>query len=561
MTHHNSTSHRYPELVVFGWDAVSWDLIEPWLEEGSLPTLSGLMERGSSAEIRSTHIPVSPAAWSSIITGVNPGQHGVFDWYQRAPESYAMEYVHTGRNQAVPIWTYLNEAGKTVGVVNLPMIYPAVPVDGFMISGMAAPGSEASGFSFPPDLINSIEEELGPYMMDEGVVFKTGQEQPYFDAQLDWIEYQKKLVNYLIRKTGVDILLFVFMQSDHVQHKFWRYHDPSFPAYNAERDAPYSRAIRCVIEALDQTLGEILAPLPKETNIMVLSDHGAGPNHGVFYVNQWLMRNGWLTLKDDFSTRLKLWLARTDLVGKAYKLASRIGLSKLALLVSKPARDKVMNSFISLEDIDWARTRAYASGSIGQITLNLQGREPQGIVQAEDADEVLQQLSRELAEIRHPETGQPLVNQITCRDDVFHGPHLENGADLMFTIDNYRISPSRKLGLEKDSLLGVSEYEDSGSHRMNGILVLAGPAAAQTRERCQGSVYDVLPTILALSHVPVPDNLDGEPLYRMLSTETIRSVNIIQTDTSNALRFEKPDLDERELAVLEDRLQSLGYLE
>ncbi len=557
-TEHNKS--QFPELVVFGWDAVSWELIQPWLQDG-LPTLSALMERGSHAAIRSTHIPVSPAAWSSIITGVNPGRHGVFDWYQRNPESYTMEYVHTGRNQAVPFWSYLNEAGKTVGVVNLPMIYPAVPVDGFMISGMAAPGPDASGFCFPPELLQEAEQALGPYRMDEGVVFKTGQEQPYFDALLEWVEYQKQLVNHLIRASKVDVLFFVFMQSDHVQHKFWRYMDPTFPGYDPERDAPFTNAVRDVVIALDQALSEIIAPLPPDTNIMILSDHGAGANHGVFYVNQWLMKNGWLALKNSLATRLKLWLARTDVISRAYRLVSWMGFSKLALLVSKPARDQVMNSFLSLEDIDWTRTRAYASGSIGQIMLNLEGREPQGIVPADDADEVLLQLSRELAEIRHPETGEQMIDQITLRDDVFHGPHVQNGADLMFTIDGYRISPSRKLGLEKRSLLGVSEYEDSGSHRMEGIMVLAGPAAQQRRERFQGTVLDVTPTLLAITGVPIPDNLDGEPLYSMLSGETAQSVRVVQADRSSTFLMNKPDLDPQELAVLEDRLQSLGYLE
>jgi len=561
MTENHKYSKHSPELVVFGWDAVSWDLIQPWIIEGSLPTLSGLMEAGSQATIRSTHIPVSPAAWTSIITGVNPGRHGVFDWYQRAEGSYAMEYVHTGRNQASPFWAYFNEAGKTVGVVNLPMIYPSVPVDGFMISGMAAPGPDASGFSFPPELISEIEEKLGPYRMDEGVIFKTGQEQPYFDALLEWIEYQKQMVVYLLENEPVDILFFVFMQSDHVQHKFWRYQDPEFPGYDPDVDAAWAGAVRQVIMRLDEVLAEILAPLPKETSIMVLSDHGAGTNHGVFYVNQWLMRSGWLALKGDPATRLKLWLARTDLVGKAYRFASAAGLSKLALLVSKPARDKVINSFLSLDDIDWSRTRAYASGSIGQITLNLKGREPQGLVQPEDAASVLQELSEQLAEIQHPDTGKPLINQITLRDDVFYGPLVEQGADLLFTIDEYKISPSRKLGLEKDSLLGVSEYQDSGSHRMDGILVLAGPAAASSSLRHQGSVYDILPTLLASAGIPVPDHLDGTPLYAMLSESARRTIHSIHSDNRTPYQIDRPDLDERELAVLEDRLQSLGYLE
>ncbi len=550
-----------PELIVFGWDAVSWDLIQPWLDEGSLPVLEGLMEKGSHAAIRSTHIPVSPAAWSSIITGVNPGRHGVFDWYQRNPGSYTMEYVHSGRNQAVPFWSYLNDAGKTVGVVNLPMVYPAVPVDGYMISGMAAPGPDANGFSFPPELIQEIEKTAGPYRMDEGVIFESGKEEQYFHALLDWIKYQQEVVEYFLRKKPCDIFLFVFMQSDHVQHKFWRYMDTTFPGYDKTRDHPFADAVKQVMVNLDQAVGKILSALPQSTNVMILSDHGAGANHGVFYVNQWLMRNGWLSLRSDLKTRVKMWLAGTDLIGHTYRLISRLGLSKLALLISKPARDKVINSFLSLEDIDWGKTRAYASGSIGQITLNLQDREPQGTVGPDDRESTLKELSEQLAAVTHPETGQPLFNQITYRDDVFYGPYVQNGADLIFTIDDYRISPSRKLGLEKDSLFGLSEYEDSGSHRMEGILVLAGPAARNNPQRQQGNVYDITPTILALTGVPVPEDLDGEPLYGMLTETVNQSIERVQVDPTSSFPLERPELKPAELAVLEDRLQSLGYLE
>ena len=156
--HHKSEGNK---LVVIGWDGATWDLLTPWLEAGELPNLAELMESGSCGAIQSTPLPLSPAAWSTIITGQNPGKHGVFDWFERKPHSYDVDYVHTGRIASKTIWQYVNESGKRMGVFSLPMIYPAAPIDGFMVSGMAAPSASAARFTYPDSLLEELEMNVG----------------------------------------------------------------------------------------------------------------------------------------------------------------------------------------------------------------------------------------------------------------------------------------------------------------------------------------------------------------------------------------------------------------
>jgi len=551
-------------LVVLGWDAATWDLLTPWVEQGKLPHLASLMQNGSYGAIRSTSLPVSPAAWSTIITGKNPGKHGVFDWFARKPDSYDVEYVHTGQIKARPVWEYFNQGGQRIGVFNLPMLYPAVPLEGFMLSGLAAPDA-AEGFAYPPELLDELSARLGsPYRHAEDEIYKYGREAAYLQSILDLLDHQRRALRYLIEQHPCDAYLLVFMQTDHAQHKFWRYLDPTYPGYDAAHDLPFSDAIEQVFRGVDDFLGELLALFGSNANFMVLSDHGGGPVHGIMYINRWLQEIGMLHLKRDLSTRLKIGLAKTDLIGRAYRLVSKLGLGGIANLVSKPARNKVVNSFIGFDNIDWTRTKAYARGAFGQIFVNVKGREPQGIISpgAEYAD-VVTELIAALEALPHPESGErnePLITDLRRREDSYQGDYLEQAADVMFSIQGYLYQSSVKMGFDNPGILGQSEYEDSGSHRPEGIVVLSGPDIRRGATLKQAQVSDILPTMLALAGLPIPDDLDGRPLEETFTDEQRQRIQVVPAKELNPPTAASPDLAGADLATVEERLRGLGYL-
>jgi predicted AlkP superfamily phosphohydrolase/phosphomutase len=550
------------KIIAIGWDGACWDLLQPWVQAGKLPNLASLMERGVSGPLQSTPLPLSPAAWTTIITGQNPANHGVFDWFERKPGSYDVEYIHTGRIGAKPIWEYFNASGKRIGIFNLPMLYPAVPLDGFMISGMAAPSPEAPDFSYPRDLIEQVEAKVGAYLAAEAGIYQYGREHEYLQSILGWLAYQRRVVHFLIEKWPCDGYLFVFMQSDHVQHKFWRYMDPNFPGYDARHDPKYRDAIFRVYRALDNILGDLVAYFGENADYMLLSDHGAGPNYGVMYINRWLQEQGLLNLKQSFSTRAKSWVSRGNLVLRAYQLLARLGLARIVQLVSKPARNRLVNAFLSFEDIDWSRTRAYSRGAFGQIYLNLKGREPSGIIEpGEQAEELLVDIMSKLHHLVHPDTGEVLITQIHRREEVMQGSYLDRAADILFSIQNHAYQASVKFGLESPEIIGPSEYGDSGSHRPEGILVMAGPSIQPGIQIQKASVADIAPTLLALAGLPVPTSLDGRPLEEAFTQEQNRAVRLVEEVAAASPTSPKgPQLTDREIAELEERLRSLGYL-
>ncbi len=550
------------KTIIIGWDGATWDLLGPWVAAGKLPNLARLMRRGVHGVLQSTPMPLSPAAWSTIITGQNPGKHGVFDWFERKADSYTVEYVHTGRIGAKPIWEYFNAGGNRIGIFNPPMLYPAVPVDGFMISGMAAPSSRAPGFAYPSDLLAEIEANLGPYAVGESEVYKYGREEVYLHSILSWLDYQRNVVHYLIENEPCDAYLFVFMQSDHIQHKFWRYLDPNYPGYDSSRDGKYRDAIYQVYTVLDDVLGELMTQFGEDAHFVLLSDHGAGPNYGVMYINRWLEEIGLLRLKMGPTTRVKYWLAKSNLILRAYRVLANLGLGRVAQIVSKPARDKLVNAFMSFDDIDWSRTKAYSRGAFGQIYLNQKVREPLGIVEpGEESERVIAEIITGLRHLKHPETGERLITEIHRREEVLNGPYVERAADITFAIQNYAYGSSIKLGLEGSEILGPSEYEDSGSHRPEGILVMAGPGFQPGAEVKNANVADIAPTVMALTDLPVPIDLDGRIISEVFTPEIRTQLRFVEEQEREPIpSHEAPDLNADEVAKLEARLRSLGYL-
>jgi predicted AlkP superfamily phosphohydrolase/phosphomutase len=550
-----------PKLIILGWDAATWDLLKPWIKEGELPNLVGLMEKGAHGTLLSTPLPVSPAAWTTIITGKNPAKHNVFDWFSRDDGSYDVTYVNTDQIMTRTLWDYINDSGLRIGVFNLPMIYPAPQLDGFLLSGLAAPNPTASDFGFPRNLISEIEEKIGPYWHAETNVYKYGREREYFDNVLEWADYQNKVIEYLMEHHACDVYCLVFMQTDHMQHKFWRYIDENYPGYDRAKDSQFKDAILQTFQQMDRMLGDLIATHGSDTQFLLLSDHGAGPVHGVMYINRWLADMGYLSLRQDPATKIKLWLARTNIIARVYNVVAKFGLGKVVNLVSKPARNRVLNSFLTFKDIDWSRTKAYARGSFGQIFINLEGREPQGIVKPGlEYDEVATEIIRELKDLRHPETGDFLITDINRREEVYSGPYLSQAADIMFSIQDYLYQASVKMGLESDSILGLSEYGDSGSHRPEGVFVMAGPGIREIGQITGAELTDILPTILALLDIPIPTDLDGKPIMEGLSLEQQERVNWKSPENEPTQKKSKPVLNPEEIDEIESRLRELGYL-
>src|SRR6266516_7133165 len=156
---------KVPKVVVIGLDAATWTVIRPCMAEGKMPNLAKLMKAGVSGTLESILPPITPPAWTSFMTGKNPGKHGIFHFVETEYGGYAMKYANATSRRSPTVWKLLNNAGYSVGTMNIPFTYPPEPLNGFQISGFDTP-SDNSPFVHPPALHHELRNQLGALQHD-----------------------------------------------------------------------------------------------------------------------------------------------------------------------------------------------------------------------------------------------------------------------------------------------------------------------------------------------------------------------------------------------------------
>jgi len=545
------------KTIVLGLDGATWSVLDPLMAAGRLPQLAALAARGVRAVALSTTHPVSPVAWSSIATGKNPGKHGIFDFGRRAPGSYRIETISARLQRGPTLWDLASRAGLRCGVFNVPVTYPPREVNGFMVTSIFTPSNQVT-FTYPAALSAELNALVDGYEIVTREVWGPGRERAYVDSIFQTIAKREKALDWLLDRHPIDCGMLVYNETDTIQHKAW-------PAGGFRGAAPPwpAEGVALVYERLDAALGRLIERFGPDTNILLASDHGAGEMRGVMYINRWLMDRGYLRLKRSLAYPLKWFLARTDLLVRAYRAAQVLGLGALGRLVPGSLRESVATSFVSFDDVDWPHTQAYSFGEFGRIFLNLKGREPQGVVEpGAEAGRLLDRLAKELGEVLDPATGRPVVTRVLRRDEVFHGPAAAEGPDLLFVIDDYARDASVQFGIGRRGVLGEPEFMDRGCHRPEGVLVAAGPDIAPGRlDRV--SVLDVTPTVLHLLGLPVPEDMDGRVVTEILAPSAA-SRPVVRAAGGAAApppRSAEPAMTADEQREVEKRLHDLGYLD
>ncbi|MCB0232575.1 MAG: alkaline phosphatase family protein, partial [Anaerolineae bacterium] len=378
-------------LLIIGLDGATFDLIRPWATAGKLPNIARLMRGGSSAPLRSVPNQNSAPAWSSFATGKNPGKHGIFYFDERIEGTYNKRYLNGGFRQGESWWSLASQAGKVVGVVNVPMSYPAEKVNGVMLAGLDAPGVDSPGFSHPPELIDELQQNVGDYIIEPGIpsYMKMRRRDLAEQAIFDAADKRAAYTRYLMSSRAWDVFHVTFTAPDASHHFFWRDMDLAHPEYNPVEAVRYGDTVERVYERMDQIVGELTALAPDAT-VMLMSDHGGGFNQrGAEYLNDWLASIGLLHYLDSGGQRPSLpargkKLAMAPLKWGYNQVDRRLPRdAKLKLVRLLPGVRERMEMALTFGNIDWTRTKAYAYGARDDLWINLQGREPGGIVPPE----------------------------------------------------------------------------------------------------------------------------------------------------------------------------------
>jgi len=543
------------KVVIIGLDGAPFGVIQRLAEEDILPNIKKLIEEGAFGPLLSSYLPETPIAWTSIVTGKNAGKHGVYDWGERVEGSYDIGLSLSHSCKEPPLWKIIGEEGKKVGIFNVPLTYPPRPLNGFLVSGFDTPSTKVC-FTYPDSISDEIRSRIKDYVLAEREVYTRGNEKRYVDDILYVLEKKEAAALYLIDRYEVDFSLYVFMEIDHLHHKLWRLLE--------EGSEEERRLFQKVYQRMDETVGKIVNRFDEETTFILVSDHGAGPLEGIMFINKWLMEEGWLKLKRRPSFYLKLFLSRTDLFVKGYRLLCKFGLGRLGKLLPTSLQYDLATSFISFGDIDWAQTKAYAFGKYGQIFINLKGREPQGIVApGEEYEQLLKEISKRLLKLVHPKTGEKMVREVLRKGELYQGPMLKKAPDLSFVIRDFRYDSSVQFGLGVKGIFGVPVFEDSGTHRREGILIASGRGIKSGFKIEGATLVDIAPLALYFLNLPIPEDMDGKVLVTTLKEDWMKShpIRHKKKESKNASSETKGELSPEEMEMVKKRLRSLGYLD
>ncbi len=547
---------RRPRILLIGLDGGTFEVLNPLMEENLMPHLAALRREGAWGTLLSTMPPFTVPAWTSFLTGKQPGKHGVLSFFRRERTAYHCQEVgHFVNARAIPgetLGDILGAEGVRVGLVNIPMTYPPRPLPGYCITGMLTPPG-AKDFTYPP----SLRERLGEYQVDlEGMrredrfAPEAPADRHRFIAQVAEMTRQRgEICLRLLREDPVDLFAVVFTGTDRLAHEFW----PQLAA-GCPLDDPFGPSLRAYFGELDAYIGRLVAAAP-EAYVLILSDHGFGPApEQRFLVNRWLEEQGWLRRRGQRAGGLR---------GQAGRLLARAPALRQTLRRLLPAgwqeqaRQAVHEEVVN--EVDWAHTWAYFTplyGYVGGISLNRRGVKPQGIVEENAVPTLTEEILAALQQVVDPQTYRPIVRQVFHREDLYRGPYVENLPEVVFVLDpayNAHYTLRSRAVIE-----GVPHRRRHGEHRREGILFLHGPSVRPGPLPRPAEIVDVLPTMLYLLGLPLPDDLDGRVVVEALDPAHLDTQPVRMRPARPASL--PPEEAFAEEAAVEERLRGLGYL-
>lgn len=558
------------KTLLVGLDAACWEYVQPLIEAGRLPRLEKLIDKGVRGDLSSTLPAWTPAAWASIITGKNPGKHGVFDMAWRRPGTYEFSPTNAAVRNGTPFWRRLNEAGLRVGLVNVPFTYPVEPVDGFVVAGFGTPAS-ASGVTYPAEALSLIQERFGAF--EPAVSSDFLQRASPVDILDKEVRHQATQVQIAVELAGlyqVDVLVINLMLPDHANHKM--------PTMEMVQESYYKS---------DNDLGSLIDAFDPD-NVMLISDHGSNRLKGDFLLYAWLRDNGYyvsvendeLQKRSALNQLLRDWhRTRFGLQGpleRAVRFVTRESFFNLPGSAQARLWNQLKATFPLAEDYvlygnqpDYKRTRVFpGTAYAGLLYLNLDNREPEGVIPLRDRQATIHELKEQLMEISDPKTSAPLFANVYSGEEIYSGQSVSHSPDLI--LDSYdsgwniRSTPYSVMPTsvrDRYFVESTNEGRDFGWHSKMGLYAFSGPAFRMSDVPGRADLLDIPATLLHLHNVPIPDDFDGKVLIELLSNDLSHVPVRFQPGDDEGYSHGEDVFTAAEADEVNRHLRALGYLD
>jgi predicted AlkP superfamily phosphohydrolase/phosphomutase len=535
-------------VLMLGLDGITYNVLDPAFAAGHMPRYKALLDRSASGVLESTVPPYTPPGWTSIFTGVNPGKHGIFG-FTLGNVQQKRGLVRLDRVQAPAIWNAANAQGARIGLFNIPMTYPAPVVDGWSVSGMLTPeggGETPDDFTYPKELRDEIVKAAGSYEIDIEVDYDEDWKSTDIIERLSHnLALKRKALQHLLAADGDLPILFAVLEApDRLMHVHYKYIDPREEHYNRPEAAPIRERAWAFFDEMDEMIGDLLDWAGGDGYVVTMSDHGFGPKDKSVNINVALREWGMLH------------------VGGAGAVTKSAGLRKVARSAKKVLPKSVWQKAkgAAQSSIDWTKTKAFSAPIPQQgIYVNLEGREPNGVVPPSEYESVRDELIERLGSLIDPDDGKPVVDRVYKREEVVHGPQAVDAPDLFPVCRGYSYELSD--GTYSPGILDDYRKLPRGFHQMDGVFGVAGPGI-EPAKGLEAHLYDVMPTALYLAGLKIPE-VDGKVMTHALPQSMLAErppvVEAMQLPLAGEGAEAKPYSAEEE-AQIEESLRNLGYL-
>lgn len=540
MNHGNHTRR----VFCIGLDGGTWSILQPLMAAGRMPHLTTLAQAGCSGVLHSTVPPITPAAWSTFMTGCNPGKHGIFDFQGYDRQTRSSFYVNATSLRVPTLWQVLSQHGKRVAVVDLPVTYPPPAVNGVVLSGLMTPGRE-SNFTHPASLCAELERHLGyewPLLKEDDENWGIHKDiAGFLRLMRRYLDSRVQAMLYLFKKEKWDFSFLQLQCVDFLQHPLWKQLDASHPAYRPDL---HEEVIRQFFMPLDESLGRLSAEarsvLGEDALIVILSDHGFQRHVKRAELNHWLYAHGFLAPAEIAKTSWARWV---ELVRKldVWKLRGH--------LLTKTQRHE-LGRVVSARRIDEERSRFFAISAFWGYLYS------GSHTTARDFAE----LEQDLLAWKDPENGQPVVRHVHRREQCYHGAACERMPDVVIEpMPGYTFAS--KTYFQEGRLVHTVAENDfhTGTHASEGVFIVCG-AGVQRSGLCQGpeaGLQDLMPTLLHWMGLPVPQYCDGRVTSAWFKPDFTAKITY---DGTAATAAEEVRFSAEEQSEIERRLQMLGYV-
>jgi len=496
------------KIVIIGLDGGTLDLMKPWMDKGMLPTFAKIREKGIYGKLRSTTPYYSAPAWVSIVTGVNPGKHGIYDFFRT--DTFSKKIINSQYRKTPAIWNILTDNKKKSIVVNVPGSYPPEKIDGVMITGLLTPSPD-SNYTYPKSIKDElVEGKLGKYEIEQVAVDDLPKTLTarYSPEKLvrqinNMTDSHAQVTMNLMEKHEWDFTMVVFRGTDDAQHLLWDNKELILSCY----------------QKADYYIKKMMDLYP-DAVFIVVSDHGFGKPQKYFYVNNLLYNHGYLRANSNPSYNLN------NLLLKVFNKLSRLifHLIPLRSLARSSIGKKVILSSGAASNIDLSQTKAmYHSVCSRGIRINLKDKYKKGIVNKEDYESLRNELINLLKNLHDPETGEKIIKNIYRWEEIYSENAVNDPLDIIFDLnEKYGAQELLKppdnlkqaLRSNKKTLPFLSKpgfYDWMGDHLPNGILFMYGKNI-KSNQQINATVVDIVPTVLAVLNNPIPNYVDGKVL-------------------------------------------------